>query len=131
MKTTRLIFAAAMLLFGSSLYAGNLVQNRNVDIRFVGFCDGLRLVINQSTQLVTGSHLGCISGPLVGTVGALANTGAGVSVTTDYQGSGPFLIHLDDNPARWTIYRTNGTVVNSGSWAVGAPALGSASAAGD
>ena len=118
MKTTLWMATAVMLAFVSIAQAGGLVPNRTVDIRFNGFCDGMRLVINQSTGVVSGSVTGCVSGTPIGTVGG--NSGKGIGVTVM---SRTFLYVIDDAPQTWSLYLSNGTLFQSGTWSLGVPAL--------
>ena len=114
MKSIYLAFAASVLLGASSAYAGALVPNKTVDIRFVGFCDGMHLVINENTGLVTGNLTGCAHDPLFGTVGSNSRLGAGISVLT-----AGLLYVIDDFSQTFTNYQPTGARVTSGTYAVG------------
>ena len=118
MKTIYLILVVAVLAFGSYVEAGPLVPNKTVDISLDGFCDGMHLVINETTGLVTGNATGCGSGTLVGTVGSLSKLGAGITVM-----SYGLLYVIDDNPRKWTNYNSDGTLLFSGTYSIGVPAL--------
>jgi hypothetical protein len=117
MKAIHLALGAAVLAFGSYAEAGPLVPIKTVDIKFDGFCDGMRLVINQSSGEVRGNDTGCVSDPLIGTVGGLSKIGAGISVM-----SRGFLYVIDDSPTRWTLYLSDGTLLQSGTYSLGVPA---------
>lgn len=124
MKLAYLTLAGAALL-GSApeAGAGPLVPNKTVDITFAGFCDGMRLVINENTGLVTGNATGCLSGKVFGTVGSNSKLGAGISILS--QG---VLYVIDDNPQRFTNYDKAGNVINSGPYTVGVPSPSARSA---
>ena len=127
MKVAYLAIVASLLLGVASANAGALVANKTVDIKFNGFCDGMHLVINQNSGLVTGNQTGCSSGKIVGTVGANSSLGAGVSILA----SG-LLYVIDDAPQNWKNYQTTGALLNSGTYSVGvaaAAASGRASSA--
>jgi hypothetical protein len=117
-------FLVSATLLGTTTVAcaGVLVPNSFVNIAFTGFCDGMRLVVNQTTGVVVGSRTGCLSAPLVGTVGANARLGAGVTVSTTNNGSGSFLFVIDDMPQTWSVYAANGVLINNGSYSIGFPA---------
>jgi hypothetical protein len=122
-KILRVLLASAALLGTTTIAdAGALVPNSFVNIAFTGFCDGMRLVINQTTGLVVGSRTGCLSAPLIGTVGANARLGASVTVSTTNNGVGSFLFVIDDVPQTWSVYAANGVLLNSGRYSVGFPA---------
>src|SRR3954469_8334440 len=113
--------AAALLLAAPAAQAGALVPNRTTDIKFTGFCDGMHLVINEGTGVVTGNSTGsCITPtPFVGTVGGNARLGAGVAVL-----EGGLLYVIDDSPQNFTLYGSGGSVLVTGSYTVGVAAAG-------
>src|SRR3954451_6342417 len=116
--------AAALLLAAPAAQAGALVPNKTTDIKFTGFCDGMHLVINEGTGVVTGNSTGsCITPtPFVGTVGGNAKLGAGVAVL-----EGGLLYVIDDSPQNFTLYGSGGSVlINAGSYTVGVAAAGAA-----
>jgi hypothetical protein len=116
MKTFQLALGAAALVFGSYVQAGVLYPNKTIDISFDGYCDGMRLVINHSTGLVSGNATGCRSEPVSGVAGGLSKNGAGVAVLSQ-----TFLWTIDDNGKNWVIYSDAGVVINSGTYSVGVP----------
>lgn len=115
----------ALIAVSSLAYAGGMTPNRTFDLRFVGFCDGMRLTINYSTGDVTGIRTGCSHGPVRGWVGAVSGgnyDGQAVVVGID-SGTG-FIYVIGDHPQNFQNKNlASGSVVNSGSWAVGAAAL--------
>lgn len=125
MKVMSTTIALASIVFATSIHAANLVPNRIVSIRFNGFCDGMRLVINHTTGIVTGNAIGCISDPVIGTVGG--NSGKGIGVTVM---SRTFQFVIDDWSQTWQLYTTAGVLLQSGTWSLGAPAMAPASDAG-
>jgi hypothetical protein len=112
----------ALLTLSSVVSAGPLVLNTTVDITLDGYCDGMHLVINQSTGTVSGNSTGCETGPLTGHVGSNSKSGAGVVVLVNGLG-GPVLFRVDDNPRKWSLRNTDGSIVNSGTYSIGVPAL--------
>ena len=118
MKTVHLAFVAAALAFGLPAQAGVLYPTRTIDIAFDGYCDGMHLTINHSTGLVSGTATGCLSNVLTGVAGGLSKIGAGVAVM-----STGLLFVIDDNGKNWVIYGADGSVINSGTYSVGVPAL--------
>lgn len=113
---------ASLMVTGTMLNAGSLVKSKTIDISFDNFCDGLHMVINQSSGLVTGSYIGCSDHPILGAVGGLSKIGVG---TANGYMIGDILrnIVVDDKPRTWTIYNVDGTVFNSGTYSVGVPTL--------
>ena len=117
MKTIQLALAAAALVFGSHVQAGPLYPNKTVDISLDGYCEGLHLIINHSSGLVTGNATGCVSNdPLAGVAGGLSKTGAGVAAMNQ----GHFWV-IDDAGRNWAVYNAAGAAVNSGTYSVGIP----------
>lgn len=116
MKYTQLAVSSIILALGSSAFAGSLVPNRIVNIKFINFCDGMRLVINQGTGVVTGAVTGCVIGTPIGTVGGNSSKGIGVTVM-----SRTFQYVIDDISQTWSLYTSNGALLQSGTWAVGIP----------
>lgn len=109
-----LVVGVYVLALGSNAEAGALVRNRLVDISFDGFCDGMHLIINQKSGIVTGVDTGCVSDPLIGTVGTSSKLGAGINVM-----SRTFLYVIDDFPQKWSLYTADGTLVQTGTYTVG------------
>lgn len=117
MKLVSMSLAATILIgAAASAQAGALVPSTTVNIKFTGFCDGMRLVINEDSGLVTGYRTGCASGNFVGTVGSNSKLGAGITIVTDY-----YMYVIDDSPQSFTVYRSYGAIINSGSYAIGNP----------
>jgi hypothetical protein len=114
--------AAALAVASPVLFAGPLVPNKTVNIRFDGFCDGLRLVINQNTGVVTGNRTGCASDVIVGGAVTSSIAGAGVTVATSNFGSGIVFWQIDDNPRNFKLTLDTG-FSNSGTYTVGVPAM--------
>jgi hypothetical protein len=110
------VVAMALIAGATAAQAGALVPNKTLDINFVGFCDGMRLVINQTTGLVTGNSTGCLSDALVGTVGGNAKLGAGITVFAN-----GVLYVIDDVPRTFTNYTADAVLINSGTYALGVP----------
>jgi hypothetical protein len=113
-----------LVLFAGVSHAGPLMGwTRTVDIAFTGYCDGLHLVINPTTGVVTGNMTGCDSGAVFGIVSSL--------ISTNYKGGGAAVVIRDtqfqtqkvirDN-GTWTYYGDDGGVVSSGTWTKGTPA---------
>ena len=123
---TRLTIVLAILLvlsFGSIAEAGKLLgAKRTVDIALDGYCDGMHLVINLNTGVVTGNQTGCMSDLVWGTVGALFGAkqkGICVSAQTD---AWSWHMVIRDN-GTWTYYMEDGTVYNSGTYTKGLPTM--------
>jgi hypothetical protein len=116
MKLARFAAVVSSLLFATVAHAGPMAANKNVNITFDGYCDGMHLIINQTTGLVTGEQTGCLSEPIVGTVGALSRIGTGVTILSD-----GFLYVIDDAPTNFRIYRSDGLPWNKGTYSAGAP----------
>lgn len=125
MKLRQLTAAAAMLALGSSAYAGNLVASKTVDLKFDGFCDGMHLFISQASGVVSGNVTGCVTGRVIGTVGGNSSKGIGITVM-----SRTFLYVIDDLSQTWQLYTSAGTLLQSGTWSVGVPALAPAASIG-
>ena len=104
------------------MFAGPLVPNKTVNIRFDGFCDGMRLVINQNTGVVTGNRTGCASDVIEGGAMTSSITGPGVTFATFNSGSGIVFWQIDDNPRDFKLILDTG-FTNSGTYSVGVPAM--------
>ncbi|UJP05886.1 MAG: hypothetical protein LZF61_02600 [Nitrosomonas sp.] len=130
MKAKLLLTGVAAMTFASVAMAGPLVSNKTVDIILQSqdgsfdYCDGMQLVINQNTQIVGGQRTGCVTDAANGIVGSFSKNGMGVAMmTTD--GYAAYLFVIDDNPRKWEIYLSDGTLLNSGIYKVGiAPSVG-------
>ena len=116
MKLARVAVVVSSLMLGTAVQAGPMAATKNVNITFDGYCDGMHLLINQITGIVTGEQTGCLSEPIVGTVGALSRIGTGVTILSD-----GFLYVIDDAPTNWRVYRGDGLPWNKGTYSVGAP----------
>jgi hypothetical protein len=116
MKLARLATVVSSMLVATVVHAGPVAANKNVNITFDGYCDGMHLLINQTTGLVTGEQTGCLAEPIVGTVGGLARIGTGITIL-----SGGFLYVIDDAPTNWRIYRSDGLPWNKGTYSAGPP----------
>jgi hypothetical protein len=131
MKRTKLILTVIglSLLLAAGSEAGPLFggTSRVVDINFVGHCDGLHMTINYNTGKVIATQTGCVSEALWGTVGALLDTsykgGAVTLMCLNTTFGTPFYAVIIDNPMIWTYYSAGGVKFNSGTYALGAPAL--------
>jgi hypothetical protein len=124
MKLARIAALVSPFMLAAAAHAGPIAGDRNMNITFDGYCDGLHLIINQTTGIVRGEQTGCIAEPIVGTVGALSRTGTGVTVL-----SAGFLYVIDDTPRNWRVYRSDGLLWNRGTYSVGAPDLRAAGGA--
>jgi hypothetical protein len=130
MKRTKLILAVIglALLLAASSEAGPLFggTSRVVDIYFVGFSDGLHMTINYNTGKVVATQTGSVSEAEWGTVGALLDgsyKGGAVTLMCLNTAFGtPFYAVIMDNPMIWIYYKAGGVRLNSGTYAVGAPA---------
>jgi hypothetical protein len=120
MKRAQVTAAVSSLLLASVVQAGVLFPNKTIDIAFTGYCDGMRLVINHTTGIVTGNSTGCISDPAIGTAGGLSKIGAGLTVRNR-----AFLFVIDDNARKWDLYNADGSFNSSGEYTVGVPSLSS------
>jgi hypothetical protein len=132
MKRTKLILAVIglSLLLAAGSEAGPLFGGSSsvVDINFVGFCDGLHMTINYNTGKVIANRTGCADPEaLWGTVGALLDTsykgGAVTLMNPAADGVTPLYVVILDNPMIWIYYKAGGVKWNSGTYALGAPAL--------
>lgn len=133
MKRTKLILTVIglSLLLAASSEAGPLFggTSRVVDIKFVGYCDGLHMTINYNTGKVVATRTGCASSDLAmwGTVGALLDDsykGGAVTLMNPAPTLGtPYYVVIIDNPKIWIYYTAGGVKWKSGTYDVGAPAL--------
>jgi hypothetical protein len=117
MKFSGFAAAVSLLLVATGVNAGPIAANKNVNISFDGYCDGMHLLVNQTTGLVTGEATGCLDQPVFGTVGGLARIGTGVTILSD-----GFLYVIDDSPTNWRVYRSDGLLWNKGTYSTGKPA---------
>ena len=132
MKGMKLILAMiglSLLLVAASAQAGPLFGgSRVVDITFATFCDGLHMTINPNTGKVIANRTGgCIAAEAMwGTVGALLDGsyrgGAVTLMNPAPAGSSPYYAVILDNPKIWIYYLSGGSVLNSGTYVLGAPA---------
>lgn len=109
------------LALAGSAMAGPIFPNKTIDLTFVGFCDGLHLVANTTSGVVKGNRTGCRSSAVGGVVGTVVGTKQGVAEILHYTstfGSEDFTAVIRDDKT-WTYYNLDGTVLNSGTWAVG------------
>lgn len=117
-----------LALAGSAL-AGPIFPNKTIDLVFDGYCDGLHVVSNTTTGLVTGTRTGCASEPVGGVVGTVLGKKQGGAEIVQYATFDFTAVIRDDKT--WTYYNADGSVFNSGTWSLGvavaAPAAGAAS----
>jgi len=118
MKLTHVTVLASSLILTSVVQAGVLFPNKTIDIAFTGYCDGMHLVINHTTGIVTGNSTGCVSDPLIGTAGGLSKIGAGLTVMNRTR-----LFVIDDSGKNWALYNADGSLNSTGTYTVGVAAL--------
>jgi hypothetical protein len=128
MKALRSITIVAVLLAaGSFAQAGDMTPTRTFDLRFDGYCDGMRLTINYGTGVVTGNTTGCLLGdPVRGYAGAVSGgTYGGQGVVVGVQPVGwpnGIMFVISDTPRTWQVRDLpTGVVINSGTWSLGVP----------
>src|SRR4051794_4135100 len=118
MKLIHLKLAAVLLLgLTSGVEADPLVSGKTIDISFTGFCDGMHLVINQNTGIVTGNATGCVSVPIAGTIGSNSNLGAGVTILETISPNA-FMFVIDDQPQTFAVHDASGVQFNNGTYSV-------------
>ena len=128
-KIIGLMVLACCLLVAAGAQAGPLFGSaRNVDIALDGFCDGVHMTINYNTGVVVAVRTGCLSDLMVGSVGALnGKKYAGGAVTLMDPTHSLYMV-IKDTPAVWAYYSLDGSIFNSGTYSVGAPAVAKAGA---
>lgn len=112
------------LALASSAQAGPILTSKTLNIKFNGFCDGLRFTTNTDTGIVTGNRTGCESAPVGGVVGTVLGTRQGGAVILDYTGFDLSIVIRDNKT--WSYRNLNGTLFNSGTWSVGVAAIAQA-----
>ncbi len=89
-------------------------------LTFDGFCDGLSTRVG-ANGVETGGSCGCVAGPVIGTAGTVNTQGTADSLTSPlYNGDRPLLFVIRKNKT-WSVYETDGTEFNSGTWTKGCP----------
>lgn len=113
------LFAATVF---SSTNAGPLFANKDLSFSFDGFCDGMSLHIDTTKGTAVGNRTGCLSGPASGLVAIVvgANMHLGIIMAINGGASGHVTLYVGDN-GKWTVFNPNGSVLQNGTWSVGAP----------
>lgn len=115
--TTVVTVVAASTTLAGPLVGTNL---REFDLVFDSYCDGLHVVVNYRTGLVSGNLTGdCETGDAIyGTVGSLIGKkrpGLALIVRDDKFDS----IKIIRDDGTWAYYDSAGSVVNSGTYSLG------------
>lgn len=117
--------AVALIAVGSFAYAGGIAPTRTFDLRFVNFCDGMRLTVNYTTGEVTGNRTGCAAGVVRGWIGAVAGgTYDGLAMVVGLDNGNGIIYVIGDSPQNFqTKNLVSGLIVNNNqTWALGIPA---------
>lgn len=99
--------------FAVSAQAGTL------NIVYDGFCDGVS-VTSAANGVAFGTETGCISGPVVGTKGSVLNQGRAFSLAENHVPNAIYVIRKDHT---WSIYLSDGSELQSGTWSFAAAGL--------
>jgi hypothetical protein len=94
---------------------------QTMNIRFVGFTDGVHFVINNTNGVVTGSYTGSDTSPIVGVKTRIPKQKNAAAIVFRSQYDRIHVVRLDRKKT-WVYYNPNGTVYNSGTWS-NAPAI--------
>jgi hypothetical protein len=87
------------------------------DILFDGYCDGLHLVIDTSTGVVTGHATGCFADAIVGTFGRIKDLNC---ITYVYE-THPIPLSVIRADRTFTHYEIDGSIINEGTFSPGVP----------
>ena len=109
----RFALAAMVLGFAVSAQAGTF------NIVYDGFCDGVSATF-LANGVAFGTETGCVSGPVVGTVGKVLIQGQAFSLAEDHVANAIYVIRHNHT---WSIYLSDGSELQSGTWSF-APAAG-------
>ena len=90
-----------------------------LDAAYVGYCDGVHLVINTGTGLAVGNRTGCVTEAIGGTVARIFGQTTGVTYRSE---EAQVYYSVIRNNRTWTHYYLDGSVLNSGTWVPGPPA---------
>jgi hypothetical protein len=116
----RFALAAMVMGFAVSAQAGPLnPEAGTLNIVYDGFCDGISVTF-VANGVTFGTETGCLSGPVVGTKGAVINQGNAFSLAENHVANAIYVIRPDHT---WTIYLSDGSELQSGTWSF-APAAG-------
>jgi hypothetical protein len=111
-KSAGFALAAMVMGFAVSAQAGP-------NIVFDGFCDGVS--INYTADGVAfGTETGCLSGPVVGTRGGVTTQGHALSLALNHLPDTIYVIRPDHT---WSIYLSDGSELQSGTWSTAAAGL--------
>jgi hypothetical protein len=102
----------------AAMVMGFAVSAQALDIVYDGFCDGVSLDVTNGVTF--GTETGCVSGPVVGTRGNVVTQGHAVTLAENHVANAIYVIRLDHT---WTIYLSDGSELQSGTWSF-APAAG-------
>jgi hypothetical protein len=75
-----------------------------LNIRYDGFCDGVRMSIDFETGLVTGNATGCYSHHYLGTVGTVHGQGYSLTLTLSDDSDFPGIIYVIRADGTWNNY---------------------------
>jgi hypothetical protein len=106
----RFALAAMVIGFAVSAQAGTL------NIVYDGFCDGVSATYT-ANGVTFGTETGCISGPVVGTKGTVTKQGFAFSLAENHV---PNAIYVIRNDHTWSIYLSDGSELQSGTWSTAA-----------
>ena len=90
---------------------GFAVSAQALDIVYDGFCDGVSATF-LANGVAFGTETGCVSGPVVGTVGKLIQ-GHAISLAEDHVANAIYVIRHNHT---WSIYLSDGSELQSGTW---------------
>ena len=108
-------FALAAMVMGFAVSA----QAGTINIVFDGFCDGVSATWT-ADGVTFGTETGCLDGPVVGTQGRVTTQGQAISLAENHVPNAIYVIRTDHT---WTIYLSDGSELQSGTWS-NAPAAG-------
>lgn len=122
------MMAVLVLAFAVVAQAGQLVPVKTADITFLDasgnpvYCDGLHMVMNSNSGLVKGARTGCLSDAIYGVEGVVfGGIQKGIAMTIRDSVNDLLLVVRD--AGTWTYYMPDGSILNEGKWALGAPVL--------
>lgn len=112
MKLQHTLFASVLASVGAaSAQAGTFTAH------FDGYCDGISVTI--SNGVAYGTETGCESGPVIGTRGSVKKQGKAFTLSLDHLPNTIYVLNTESQT--WAIYQPDGSMLQSGTYTVGAP----------
>ncbi|MCA6217915.1 hypothetical protein KGA65_15380 [Ideonella sp. B7] len=112
MRLSHTLFASALALIGTaSAQAGTFAAT------FDGYCDGISVTI--SNGVAYGTETGCVTGPAVGTRGSVKKQGKAFTLSLAHLPNTIYVLNTENQT--WAIYQPDGSMLQSGTYTVGAP----------